>query len=179
MRMNRLEKRRAAEITADQYAVDHPFVRWYAAYHSRDAATSDGRDLRMGPLASKWFSVGIDDDRVPVLGIAEHDVEPIMSMRWTASFFLRKILGADWIVLSADDARTESPRGDDPVPLRLWLPVLPGLLDGWLEVPPPSSLRIIETAIRRGKPQPKGGSPLALLSLGLKGKWEAREKIAA
>ena len=38
----------------------------------------------------------------------------------------------------------------------------------------PASLRIIEAAIRSGKPIPKGGSPLAILPLSFKGIWEER-----
>jgi hypothetical protein len=168
--MSRSTSRREQVLSPDQFALDSPFVRWYSSYHKRGAAKARGRDLFMGELAARRFSIGLDDDRVPVLGIAEDEVEDVMSMDWSTAAFLRRVNGRDWIALSCRDARIEGARAEDAVPLRLWLPTTHGLLDGWVGlVPSPASLRVIEVYIRNGKPVPKGTAPLAVLPLSLKG----------
>lgn len=127
----------------------------------------------MGELAARRFSVGIDDDKVPVLGIAEGDADAVMALEWSSAAFLRRVNGRDWIALACRDARIEGARADGAVAMRLWLPSTLGLLDGWIGVPAPSTLRIVEAAIRQGKPVARPGPPLAILPLSLKGVWEA------
>jgi hypothetical protein len=170
--MKKIGRRKVPSVTPEQYAVEHPFVRWYATYQTRGAAKANGQDLMMGPLASKWFSIGVDDDLLPVLGVAEHDVEAIMSMKWTAAFLVRKTKQSDWVVLACQDSRIEAPRSDTAVPIRLWLPASPGLLDGWMDVAQPDQLKVMEAAIRKGRPEPVG-SPLLTLPLKFKGPWTA------
>lgn len=169
------KRRRGPALSPDQFALDHAFVRWYAAYFKREAARCVGRDLFMGELAARRFSIGVDEDAVPVLGVAEDDVTPFKSLKWTSAAFLRRVQGRDWIALSCKDARVEDAMSEAAVPLRLWLPTTDRLLDGWLGAPTPRSLRIIETAIRLGKPIPKGAQPLGKLPLSLKGAWETPE----
>lgn len=131
----------------------------------------------MGELAARRFSVGVDDDKVPVLGIAEGDAEAVMSLEWSSAAFLRRVQGRDWIALACRDARIEGARADGAVGLRLWLPTTLGLLDGWIGVPAPSTLRVVEAAIRQGKPVARSGPPIALLPLSMKGVWEAPATI--
>ncbi len=184
--MQRSRKRGGLRITPEQFEVDHPFIRWYASYWTRGAARCQERpgsglsgDLFMGELAASRFSLGVDDDRVPVLGVADDDAAAIMSVPWTGAAFLRRVRRRDWIALVCHDARIEGSGTATPVQLRLWLPAAIGLLDGWIGVDPvPASLRVIEAAIRKGKPQPKGGGVLAVLPLSFKGMWE-RETAAA
>lgn len=169
-------------LPPEQFDLDHLFIDWYCAYHKLGAARCvtrfepDGAmsgDIFMGPLASRRFSIGLDDDRVPVLGVAEDDVGSIMALGWSGAAFLRRVQKRDWIALKCNDARIEGASSGTPVSLRLWLPCLDGLLDGWLDPDSrPSTLRIVSAAIRKGKPIPQTGSPLALLPLGFKGDWQ-------
>lgn len=180
--MPKLRKRRDISAIADRYDTDHPFVRWFAAYSARDAATSEGADVMMGPLASNWFWIGVDDTdaaRSPVLGVSEHDAEAIASMKWTAAFLVRRTKKSDWVVLVCRDARIDAPGSDTPVPLRLWLPASPGILDGWLDQPAqPGTLRMVEVAVRRNRPEPKG-KPLGELPLKFWGTWTTAVQAAA
>ena len=157
-----------------EHATDHPFIRWYAGYFSQDAAHSVGRDLFMGPLASRRFSIDTEDDGTPVLGVAEDDVESFMALRWSAAAFLKRVEKRDWVALSCRDARVERAVAKEAVALRLWLPATLGILDGWNREDPdrPKSLKIIETYIRGGKPIEKGSSSLTILPLEMKGSWE-------
>lgn len=184
--MQTTRKRRAAQISPEHFAVENPFLRWYVSYWKRGAARCVERpggapgevsgDIFMGELAASRFSVGVDDDKVPVLGVAEDDAEAVMSVRWASAAFLRRVQRRDWVALSCPDARIEGGGATSPVPLRLWLPATVGVLDGWLGAEPaPVSLRIVEATIRLGKPLPKGASPLAVLPLSFKGDWESRE----
>ena len=86
---------------------------------------------------------------------------------------MRRVQRRDWIALFCPDARMEGGGAHSPVALRMWLPATAGLLDGWLGADPaPSSMRVVEATIHRGKPEPKGTAPLAVLPLALKGSWE-------
>lgn len=178
--MQRTRKRHGPALPPDQFALDHPFARWYASYHKRGAARCEGRDLYMGELAARRFSIGLDDDKVPVLGIAEDDVEAVTALSWAGAAFIRRVRGRDWIALSCKDARIEGARADAAVPLRMWLPTTDGLLDGWRGLAkPPGTLRVVEAYIRLGKPEPKGAAPLYLLPLSFKGAWEAAPEAGA
>lgn len=185
--MQGTRRRRAAQINPDLYDVDHPFIRWYVSYWRHDAARCVTRpgdeamagDLFMGELAASRFSLGVAEDRTPVLGIAEGDAEALMSIRWSGAAFLRRVQRRDWVALSCPDARIQNSSSQQLVPLRLWLPATHGMLDGWLGIDPaPNVLRLVEAAIRRGQPEAKGGAPLAELSLTFKGVWQA-EPVAA
>ena len=126
----------------------------------------------MGELASRRFSIGVDDDRVPALGVAEDDADAIMSLPWNGAAFLRRVQSKDWVALSCADARVDGAKLSVPIQVRLWLPATSGLLDIWLdEEGRPTTLKLVEAAIMRGRPIPKGGNPLATLSLDFKGRW--------
>ena len=180
--MQRTSRRRAPDLSPDHYAVDHPFAVWYVSYWKREAARCVERpaggdapsgDIFMGELAATRFSLGMDDDLVPVLGVAEGDADAVMSLPWTGAALLRGVQRRDWVALSCADARMEGGGASSPVPLRLWLPCANGLLDPWVGIDPaPASIRLVEAVIRGGKPLPKGGAPLAQLALALKGSWE-------
>lgn len=183
--MQSTRKRRGAQVHADYFAVDHPFVGWYASYWKSGSARYVDRtvpqgplsgDLFMGEVAARRFSIAADDDQVPVLGVCEDDVEAVMSMTWTGAAFLRRVQRRDWVALSCPDARIQGSGSNAPVALRLWLPATMGLLDAWMGATPlPATLRIVEIAVRKGKPEPKGGPPLAVLPLSFKGVWEPSE----
>jgi len=199
--MQKRRKGKGPALSPDQFALDHPFLRWYAAYHKRKAARCVGADLFLGELAARRFSIGVDDDKMPLFGIAEDDVEAVTALPWTSAAFLRRVKGPvlgdfiagpaggadraaevrDWIALSCKDARIEGGRSEGPVGIRLWLPTTRGLLDGWIGAPAPQTVRIIEAAIRHGKPERTGKPPLGLIPLSLRGAWEQppAEKPAA
>lgn len=167
-------------LPTDQFSFENPFIRWFALYHSRGEAkcitrTKNGvmsADIIMGELASRKFSIGMDDDKIPVLGIAESESDDVMCLPWNSAAFLRKVQGGDWIALACRDARTEGAKAREPIALRLWLPATTGLLDGWIGLEePPASLRIIETVVTKGKALSKDEPALAMLPLGLKGVW--------
>ncbi len=182
--MQRTRKKATELVPADRFAVDDPFVRWYASYWRQGAArcaerlAKDGTvsgDVFMGELASRRFAVGVDGDKVPLLGVAEEDVDAVMSVRWASAAFLRRVQGRDWIALSCRDARISASASQSPIPLRMFLPSSIGLLDGWvgLSGDQPPTLRVVETQVARGAPRLKGGAPLAILPLSFKGAWEA------
>ena len=109
--MQRTSRRHGAQrLSPDGFSFENPFVRWYAGHHARGAARclgrpqGDGRppagDLLMGEMAARRFSVGMDDDKVPVLGIAEGDADAVMAMAWSSAAFLRRVQGRDWIALA-------------------------------------------------------------------------------
>lgn len=181
--MQATRKRRTIQLPPDQFDLEHPFIEWFAAYHKRgaascvavtDAAGRSGGDIFMGPIASRRFSIGLADDKVPVLGVAEDDVGAVMSLSWSGAAFVRRVRRRDWVALSCADARIEGASAGVPIAMRMWLPCVDGLLDGWLEIDKrPSTLRVVSAAIRRGKPIPKEGTPLALLPLSFAGDWKA------
>ena len=181
--MQSTRKRRTSQIHSDDYAIDHPFIRWYARYWKPGAASYTERsgaeqgtvsgDVFMGEMASSRFSIGADDDRVPALGISHDDAEAVMSMPWSGAAFLRRVNRRDWIALSCLDARMQGSATPSKVPLRLWLPATIGLLDAWVGMTPvPTSLRVVAIRIIAGKPEPVPGPPLGLLPLSFKGSWE-------
>ncbi len=171
---------RTERLKRDEFRIDAPFLRWYSAYHTRGQAeckTTSGpggptADFMMGELASRRFSLGVDDDGVIVLGVAEEDSEAVMSIPWVGAAMLRRLASRDWIALSARDGRVEGAKMSSPMQVRLWLPTTSGLLDTWMdEELRPVSLRVIEASIVRGRPLPKGEPPLAILPLTFKGRW--------
>ena len=167
-------------LPTDQFSFDNSFLRWFALYHSRGEAkcitkVKDGQisaDIMMGELASRKFSIGMDDDKIPVLGIAETESDDVMSLPWHSAAFLRRVQGGDWVALACRDSRVEGAKARDPISIRLWLPTSTGLLDGWIGAEEqPACLKIIETLVRDGKALSKGQDALALLPLGFKGVW--------
>ena len=189
-------KRRGPALPPEHFALDNPFIRWYAAYHRRNAARCVGSDLFVGELASRRFSLGVDDDKMPTLGIAEDDVEAVTALTWTSAAFLRRVKGPvlgdflagknaentevrDWVALSCKDARIEGSRADAAVGVRLWLPTTKGFLDGWLGVDRPGTLRIVEASIKRGEPSPTSTPPLGIIPLVYKGIWADADTKAA
>lgn len=180
-------RRRAAQINPDLYDMDHPFIRWYVSFWRHDGARCVTRpgddamagDLFMGEMAASRFSLGVDEDRTPILGVAEGDAEALMAVRWSGAAFLRRVQKRDWVALSCPDARIQNSSSQQMVPLRLWLPATEGMLDAWLGLDPaPATIRLMEVAIRRGQPEAKGGAPLVQLPLSFKGAWQA-EQVAA
>jgi hypothetical protein len=170
------KRRRSSRLSPDQFDVDSPFLQWYASYWKRNAAhciSKDiGGDLIMGPLASRRFSIGLDDGNMPLLGIADDEAHAVMSIPWSQAAFLRGVQDRDWVVLFCSDSRITGSGTPEPVSLRLWLPTMSGLLDGWLaSEPKPTMLKVIEASIAKGKPTEKGGASLALLPLAFKGVW--------
>ena len=188
--MHPTRRRRNSLAQPDHYAIEHPFLRWYSSYWKMNGARYAERatpgggapagDIFMGEMAARRFSIGADDDLVPSLGVAGEDIEALMSLKWTGAAFLRRVQRRDWIALSCPDARMENGGAAVEVPIRLWLPATLGLLDGWIGAQPqPTTLRIVEIDIRKGVPQPRGGPPLGILPLSLKGDWEPEAAQAA
>ncbi|WP_097053597.1 hypothetical protein [Thalassospira xiamenensis] len=130
----------------------------------------------MGERAARRFSIGLDDDNVPVFGIANDDVEAVMSVKWSSVAFVRGVQRKDWVVLACKDARVNEPRADDPVALRMWLPTSTGLLDGWIGFTEIETIRFKETTIYKGKPI-ASSEFLAVLPLAFKGNWEKAAEV--
>ena len=172
---------RTEKLKREDFRLESPFLRWYTAYQTRGqgecrtttGATGPTADFMMGELASRRFSLGVDEDGVIVLGVASEDSEAVMSIPWVGAAMLRRLASRDWIALSARDGRVEGAKMSSPMQMRLWLPTTSGLLDTWMDTSlRPVSMRIIEASIVRGRPIPKGEPPLAILPLTFKGRWD-------
>jgi hypothetical protein len=181
-------KQKATGIDLEVFDIDHPFVRWYASFWRLRSARYVSRgqtalgmpsgDIFMGETTSRRFSLGVDDDNIPVLGVSEADIEAFMSLNWVGGAFLRRVQRRDWVALSCPDARMAGSSSPGAVPIRLWLPVTYGLLDGWVGAADlPETLRMAEITVEKGKPEPTG-RPLASLPLTFKGDWSEEIKAA-
>ena len=162
----------------DGMSFDNPFFSWYAAHHSRGQARAvtrkdaPGLDIVMGPYASSRFSVGIDDDATPILGVCSHEAEALGRCRWVDAAFLKAVRGGDWIVLRTSDIRTDEPLYEEPVPVRLWLPAMPGRLDVWQDADSrPDKLRLMTTRIEKGAAL-LDGKTVCETPLFFRGKWD-------
>ena len=183
----RVSRSALKSVAPEQFAINHPFIQWYSSYWSRGSGrsvmkTSNNEgdtgdetitcDLIMGEMASSRFSIGVDDDNIPVLGLAEGDSDSVMSMPWSKVAFIRRIMGMDWVALASNDARIDKAGSDVPTLMRLWLPANFGVLDGWnTGFKRPVSIKLIEVAIRHGRPVSKDVAPLAILPLSFRGDW--------
>lgn len=161
----------------DSMSFDNPFLRWFAAHHSRGAATAirrkdaEGVDITMGPAASRRISVGMDDDFSVLLGMEHHEQEIFSTLRWVDGALLRRTRGGDWIVLRTPDIRTDEPMSPDPIPARLWLPVQPNLITMFRDVEPPV-MKLVRTDIREGKALLTPDPPWLEIPILKKGRWE-------
>ncbi len=156
---------------------DNPLLRWHAAHHargqSRALARADGQglDLVAGPLASAAFSVGLDDDGAVLLGMEKANLRVLSSVRWNDAALLRRVRGGDWVVLRTDDARTDEPLSEEPLPMRLWLPAQSGLIDMFAEAGA-VAMRLAEVDLRHGKALLRDGARQPPIPLLLKGRWD-------
>jgi hypothetical protein len=177
---------RKEKIDLDNFFMEDLFLSWYASYHKRNEATCEtftkkntnqqGCDILMGIMASKRFSFGIDNDRTPILGIAHDDIEAVMSLSWNNVAFVKDFKKKTWISLSVKDIRKENSRSNNPVPLRLWLPISEGLFDAFMFIEnKPTQIKIIGTFIKAGKPISKEEPPLEILPLTFAGNWKKPE----
>lgn len=163
-------KRRAAAISSDRYDLHNPFIEWIVAHTKLGAAMFRGSEVIMGPLASKRFCIGIDDNGVTVLGAAQEAADAISSVNWNTAAFARQVQGRDWVVLASPNFGTRA----EPFPLRLWLPTETGKLDGWKDLPEKGgsdTLLIHRAAMIPRKPIVLEETPLLQLALLRKGVW--------
>ena len=162
----------------DAMSFDDPFLRWFSAHFSRGQAKAiqrrdvAGIDFLMGGYASSRFSLGADDDGTPLLGVCSYEAEALERCHWVDAAFLRGMRGGDWVVLRTADVRTDEPLREDSIPARLWLPAMPGILDGWLDSSPlPTALRLMRTRVERGKALLEADKPFCEIPLVFKGNW--------
>lgn len=165
------------------YAIDHPLIQWYSGHwvngdadcvqkSTDDSDQSSLVDIYMGEIASSRFSLGVDEDHWPNFGVADSEVEVVMSLAWSKIAFVRNFKKQDWVILACPDARIDKDASINRVALRLWLPASIGIFDGWMDSPmPPNEIRLIETEIRNGVPYPVPYKILATLPLIFKGQW--------
>lgn len=158
---------------------DNPFLLWYASHHARGQARAierkdgPGLDVIMEARASSRFSLGIDDDSTPILGVCHFEAEVLGRYKWADAAMLRGVRGGDWIVIRTPDVRTDEPMEELSIPARLWLPVMPSRLDLWKECETkPSCMRLMTTNIKNGVAL-LDGKTIQELPLHFKGQWEA------
>lgn len=145
----------------------HPFVEWYAALWHCNAISYSGKDILLDDMGAARFGMGVDEDGTPVLGVLVHDRQGLLSLDWQSAGFIRNHKGRDWVALSCKDARITDAGAEDPVPLRLWIPVPVAVLDTWYESKPKTlRLRLMKKAADR--PICAGGPPLKELPLTVK-----------
>ncbi len=171
------------DVHWEDFDIDLPFIRWYAAYHSRGAAKFEGNNLIMGPLASKRFSIGADEEGNPVFGIPDEEKSMFLEIPWTGAAFIRKHKGHDWIVFATTTLHDKS------FSMKLWFPTMPGVLAGWEraglsveqelasdETQDPVRLILVDVVFKKGQPYYTPGNELLHLPLTLKN--FAHQKIA-
>lgn len=163
---------RSAVPDLPEGVADHPFILWYAALRGMRAARCVKEDIYLDDLGGKRFSIGVDPDATPVIGVLEDDAAPLMSLRWTAAAFVREFRGRDWIALSCRDARAPGALEMNAVPLRLWFPISRGMFAAWDDSRPSRvKLRAVSATEEGLVPLERG--PLAELPLTFKGAWPA------
>jgi hypothetical protein len=145
----------------------HPFLAWFARLWHREMVTTQGKDMLLDDTSGRRFAVGVDDDATPALGILEIDVPCLTSVPWTSAAFLFGHKGRDWIALSSQDIRVEEAEADEAVPVRLWIPMVEGLLDIWEELQP-KQLRLRTVQSVGGTPVFPDVPPLAEIPLTIK-----------
>lgn len=121
------------QIDTEGIDLEHPFVRWAAALWARKALIRKGKDYLLDAFGGKRFGIGVDPDGTPVLAVLSEDREAFMSIAWSSAALVKNYNGSDWVALACKDIRLEDSVAEFPVPIRLWIPMPFGLIDGFMQ----------------------------------------------
>ena len=151
------------------------FIGWFAALAKVNAAKIINKDIVLDDFGSRRFALGIvtsgKNVGSPVLGIYYKDVDAVMNIPWQTSGIICGHQGRDWIALSCKDIRVSNSAEMMALPLRIWIPFPIGSLDEWVSKPP-KRLEIRKSKNGKGNHPIIDNSPLAVLPLTIKNKWE-------
>jgi len=129
-----------------------------------DAASANGSDIILGPLAGRRFAVGVHQ-KLPLLCWTDVDAPHLASVPWTSAAIAFNLKGGDWVALSAQDIRVQNSVAMEPIKLRMFIPVTSGRLDAWKEFVP-SHIFIGKMVVENGVPR-LDGTPFSRLPLKL------------
>lgn len=150
----------------------HPFMRWFGSIRAEGAArrerSKENEDLLLEDEAMKHFAVGAEKGGFVVLGCNASDLAAIASIPWTSAALIRGHAGKDWIALATKDARIKGARSMNELSMRLWMPVAGIKMDVFGETKP-STLRLREIAVDKGKAEVKADFAPLDLPLKMKG----------
>jgi hypothetical protein len=121
-------------------AGDNPFLLWLLHLNNVGAVDirqgkAGAKDILLNAQGGRRFGVS-HIDGIPYLGYVDRDQSAIEAVKWTTSAILYRKRDQDWIALSSADARMDTTQAMNPVPLRLFIPITTGRLDGWRDIGP-------------------------------------------
>jgi hypothetical protein len=110
---------------------EHPMIAWFICMFARDWAELDDGDILVSPAGAARFGIATEDMGNPRLVIADPDVEAFRSIDWRSAAMIRNYHVKDWIALACPDIRVPMAAADDPVRLRIMIPMSHILADAW------------------------------------------------
>ena len=151
------------------------FIGWYASLAKLKAARIINKDVILDDFGARRFGLGIvakgKNAGYPVLGVYFKDVDAIMNIPWETAGIICGHQGRDWVALSCKDIRVQNAAEISPIPLRIWIPFAIGSMDEWL-TKTPKKLEVRRSKNGKGNQPIVDKSPLIILPLTIKNKWE-------
>ena len=171
---------KATERPMNEMNLETPFIDWFARHAVVNEAEYHSGDIKMGPAISRRLSIGIDDNLRTIIGMPEYEMSIFESFDINKVLFAKNMMQGDWLIICTPDltnGRDEDPltKKQTPMPIRIWIPVSIGLLDGWYGTK--NDVFFCETVIRDGVPFIREETPFASCPLEFIGNWAGIEEI--